>query len=499
MTGTGRQVPAGGLILFYLALVLAPLGLAWAQGLAPRAPWDELSSGLGLLALAMVLAEFLALGRFRAATGRVGSDVVMHAHQLLARAALAAAMLHPFFYVSPFAPAAPWDAGRQAAIAWSWPALWPGIAAWLLLGGLVAMAVGRDICGLRYQHWRLLHGLGAAAIAGFGVLHALRAGRYSADPALGWLWLAMLALALAALAHVYVVAPLLRRRRPFRVAAVRKEAERTWSLTLTPDFKGRLPYRAGQFTWLNIGRPVFSLDENPFSIASAPSAGPEVQFLVKELGDFTRTVGRIAPGTRAWLEAPHGHLTLEGHADAPGIALIAGGVGLAPLIGILRELDATGDARPAVLVYGNRHAGQIAFGEELQGLARSPGTEVVHVLSEPPPGWTGETGMVTPDLLRRQFGAPRTARLALRSVRPAGDAAAGRGHADCPRHPRHAHPVRAVRLLLMRCADCRHAGASASRQGCSSRCWPWRWPVSRCAAGWASDAARRANGGYIQV
>ena len=78
-------MPAGILILGYLALVLAPLGLAWAQGLAPRGVWDELASGLGLLATAMILVEFLLLGRFRAVTGRVGSDVVMRSHQLLAR------------------------------------------------------------------------------------------------------------------------------------------------------------------------------------------------------------------------------------------------------------------------------------------------------------------------------------------------------------------------------------------------------------------------------
>lgn len=398
-------MPAGLLIPLYLVLALLPLGLAWAQGLDPRTPWDELASGLGLAALAMLLAEFLLLGRFRSVTARVGSDVVMRTHQLLARAALLIAFLHPFFYISPRNPAPEWDTTRLTVIDYSWPSLWPGIAAWLLLGGLVAMAIGRDVSGMRYQHWRLLHGLMAVAVAGLGTLHALRAGRYSADDALGWVWLAMFGLALAALAYVYVIAPILRLRRPFTVSQVRNEGDRTWSLTLTPDFDGQLPYHAGQFAWLNVGHPVFSLDENPFSIASAPSAGREVQFLIKELGDFTATIGQIEPGRRAWLEAPHGHLTPDRHPDAPGIALIAGGVGLAPLIGILRERKATGDTRPAVLLYGNRHAGQIAFGAELDDMARDPGTEVVHILSEPPEGWTGETGYVTPELLGRHFGS----------------------------------------------------------------------------------------------
>ncbi|MCZ7675368.1 MAG: hypothetical protein M5U35_05150 [Roseovarius sp.] len=88
----------------------------------------------------------------------------------------------------------------------------------------------------------------------------------------------------------------------------------------------------------------------------------------------------------------------------PGIALIAGGVGLAPLMGILRERHTIRDPRPTVLVYGNRHAGQIAYAGELETIAREHGTEVVHVLSEPPEDWDGETGMITPDLIRRHFG-----------------------------------------------------------------------------------------------
>ncbi|MCR9114449.1 MAG: iron reductase, partial [Rhodobacteraceae bacterium] len=91
-------MPAGLLILLYLLVALLPLGLAWAQGLAPRTLWDELATGLGMVALAMLLVEFLLLGRFRTVTARVGSDVVMRAHQLLARAALVFVFLHPFLY-----------------------------------------------------------------------------------------------------------------------------------------------------------------------------------------------------------------------------------------------------------------------------------------------------------------------------------------------------------------------------------------------------------------
>lgn len=397
-------MPTRLLIAIYIVIVLMPLLLGWLQDLPPRNPWDELATGLGMVALAMILVEFVLLGRFRIVTARAGSDVVMRSHQLLARAALFFVLAHPFLYVSAYAPAPVWDTTRATALSHSWWALWPGIAAWLLLGGLVVMAIARDVSGARYEVWRLLHGLVAVLVAGLAVLHALRAGRYSADPVLAWAWIIMLGFAALALGYVYIVAPLLRWRRPWRVSAVRPVARRTWAITLAPEFDGHLTYHAGQFAWLNIGRCAFSLNENPFSISSAPASGPRVEFIIKELGDFTDRIGDVPVGSRAWIDAPHGSLTHVRHPCASGIALIAGGVGVAPLLGILRDLHITGDARPTVLLYGNRTEDQIVKREELEALASGHGTEIVHVLSEPPAGWQGGTGMIDAGLLRRHFG-----------------------------------------------------------------------------------------------
>ena len=118
--------------------------------------------------------------------------------------------------------------------------------------------------------------------------------------------------------------------------------------------------------------------------------------MIKELGDFTRGVGDIKPGTTAYLDGPYGSLAIEGRTE-PGVALIAGGVGLAPLLGILRQMRLTGDPRKVRLVYGNRKADQIAFRDELDM------ADVTYVLSEPPEGWTGETGYIDGALLDRVF------------------------------------------------------------------------------------------------
>ena len=236
LKGTFPAMPVAILVALYLMIAVAPLAIAWAQGQPPRPFLDDLASAAGLVALAMILAEFFLLGRFRSITCRAGSDVIMRVHQLLARVALLLAVIHPFLYVSPMTPPPVWDVTKQTALNYGWAGLWPGIAAWLLLGGLVTLAIARDVSGARYEHWRLLHGLGAVLVAGFGVLHGLRAGRYSGDPLLAWVWIGLFTLAMGALLYVYIAAPLMRWRRPWRVASVTPAAERIWTVTLSPMF-----------------------------------------------------------------------------------------------------------------------------------------------------------------------------------------------------------------------------------------------------------------------
>lgn len=382
-----------GLVLIYLGAVLMPLGLSWASGAPPRPVRHELASGLGMLAFAMILAEFVLSGRFQSISSRIGMDVTMRFHQIMARGALVFALVHPFLYGgTPSGGPRPWDVTRQLTIATDFSDLATGIAAYLLLPALVLLAMGRTALDYRYETWRLLHGIGALVIAALLLHHAIYAGRYGAQPALVWMWLAMTGIAAGSLIYVYLIAPLCARR--WRVASIHRLSPRQWQLTVAPDGHDGMAYEAGQFVWLSVGHSRFSLSENPFSISSAPASGPEVSFVIKELGDFTRTIGRIRPGTRAWLDGPYGSLTLRGRGE-PGIVLIAGGVGIAPLLGILRQLRLTRDPRPVRLIYGNRCEEQIVHRAELA----CPDTTLV--LSEPPPGWTGETGLIDAALIDR--------------------------------------------------------------------------------------------------
>jgi predicted ferric reductase len=386
------------LVALYLAIGLLPLAIA-ALGPGPgRGFWHELSSGLVMVAFAITLAQFLLSGRFRPISGKVGIDLTMRFHQLAAWALLAFVLLHPILYAVPTFAADPAAGFARLRGMFASPGLRTGVIAWWLLVALVLMGARRDRLRMRYETWRLSHGLGAALVAGLAAHHTLAVGTYAARPVLAGFWIALTAVALLSLVHVYLLKPLLQRRNPWRVTANEPAADRMWRVAVEPE-SGRAPdFAAGQFAWANLGHSPFSLTEHPFSISSAPADRARIEFTIKEAGDFTARVGTIPPGTPAYLDGPHGTFTPAGR-PACRLVLIGGGVGFAPLLGILRQLAHENWPHPVDVIYGNRAQSQIVARDELEALEARLDLRLHLVLSEPPPDWPGPRGELTPDIL----------------------------------------------------------------------------------------------------
>lgn len=386
------------LIAGYFGVAVTPLALAYAQEVAPRPFWDELASGLALVGFAMLLMEFLLSGRFRTISGRIGIDLTMRFHQLVARSLTVFIFVHPFLYTTPLKSPLPWDTTGLLTLGLEKASIITGLIAWLLLPVLVITSIYRDQLPYRYEIWRVGHGIGAVLIAIFGLHHALAAGRYSAHPNLEAFWLIMVGLAILTMAYVYVITPWRQLRAPYRVASVEKVALKTWTVAVEPIRGEAMEFDAGQFAWITLGRSPFAITEHPFSMSSCPADRPRIEFTIKEVGDFTAELGRVPVGARAFLDGPHGNLTLTDRKGV-GLVFIAGGVGLVPIMSMLRQLRADRDPRPMILIYGNRCAEQILYGPELEAMTRDLKLDVHHVLSEPPPGWSGLTGQLVGSVL----------------------------------------------------------------------------------------------------
>jgi predicted ferric reductase len=124
---------------------------------------------------------------------------------------------------------------------------------------------------------------------------------------------------------------------------------------------------------------------------------------VKALGDWSDDVRSLEPGLRVYLDGPHGELSID-HYPAPGYVFVAGGVGITPVYSMISTMCVREDVRPAVLFYANRDWDNVIFREQLDELTMyMPNLEIVYILQQPPRGWRGETGRVTPHLLDRHL------------------------------------------------------------------------------------------------
>jgi predicted ferric reductase len=131
-----------------------------------------------------------------------------------------------------------------------------------------------------------------------------------------------------------------------------------------------------------------------------------IEFTIKQLGDFTSAVGEIAVGDKVWVDGPHGAFSPDHH-KSRGLVLIAGGVGITPMISVLRSLAQRRDAREHLLFVSARALDELLFREEITELANVLPLRVVELLNDPHDGWTGGVGYLTADVLTDHLPASR--------------------------------------------------------------------------------------------
>ncbi len=394
------RLPAPALALLYLTFCLLPLALALGARVVPLDPWERVGAALGLLGLAAMAVQFVTSGRFEVVSGRLGIDKIMAFHKVAAWWVLVGLILHPLLYVLPT-----WldDPTRGQARLMAYLTLGQyrsGVVSLAALALLVATSALRERLPAPYEVWRASHVVFGVTAAAAGLHHALAAGRFSSLGAVPILWWGLGAALLAVMATLYGWRWWRLHARPWRLASVEKRADRMWELDIQPEpGTPALPYHAGQFVWMTEGARRFPLFDHPFSIADSPRR-PGLSLIVKEAGDFTNRIGALKPGTPIGIDGPYGEFTLEAH-PARAVLLIAGGVGIAPIMGLLRDMAARGDPRPVRLVYAAGDPDNFACLPEIEAARAQLDLQVMLLSEEAAPGWTGEVGRLDHARLRR--------------------------------------------------------------------------------------------------
>lgn len=363
-----------------------------------RGFWVDFSVALGFIGLAMMALQFVITARINRIETSYGIDILLQFHRFTSLVAFFMVLVHPvmLFVVQPETlqllnfVEAPWRA-RLAVL---------GTLAFV---ALVVTTIWRKPLRIPYEPWRTSHTILSVLAVGLGLGHALGVGNYLS---LFWkqmLWGAIALIALWLIIYVRLVKPWMMTQKPYLVEEVIAQRGDVWTLALRPWGHEGFRFQPGQFSWLTLDITPFSMREHPFSMSSSGEHSERIEFGIKALGDFTSTIKDIKPGTKAYLDGPYGVFTSDRYEDAAGFVLIAGGIGITPMMSILTTAAERKDDRPYLLIYASKIWNDITFREELDTLQKDLNLTTVHVLRNPPEEWSGEHGYVDKALLGRHI------------------------------------------------------------------------------------------------
>lgn len=382
-----RTVLRACLAVLYLAVVLVPLWLAFGADPSSRGPAYELSLATGLVALSLLVIAYVLPKRVRALSRCLGIDVVLGVHRLVGFSALAFALAH-------IATVLAIDRSNLALLDLTSapPRARAAVVATVAMLVLVVTSVWRRKLIRRYETWRAVHIALAMTAVVLVALHVWWLRHLVMRAPFRWWFLALAAVVVAASLRRWVWRPFSAWQRPYVVDAVRRESPSVSTLVLKPSgHRGMRRYRPGQFAWIRLGSRPTGFEEHPFTIASAPRRSGKIEFTIKQLGDFSGSIAEVGVGDKVWVDGPHGAFSPDHHRSR-GLVLIAGGVGITPMISVLRTLAQRGDQREHLLFVSARALEELLFREEITELADKLRLRVVELLDRPHEGWTGATG-----------------------------------------------------------------------------------------------------------
>jgi predicted ferric reductase len=210
----------------------------------------------------------------------------------------------------------------------------------LVLAGVTSVRIARQ--RLRYETWWVVHlcfylGLALASA------HQIAAGAsFVGHPLVQALWIMIWAATAGMVLAFRVLLPIGRSLRyQLRITEIRHEAPGVVSVICRGRRLDRLPVSGGQFfLWRFLTRDLW-WQAHPYSLSALPTRH-YLRITIKGLGDHSRAVRRLRPGTRVAIEGPYGAFTSHA-SSSPAVLLIGAGVGATPLRAMLEDLPARTD------------------------------------------------------------------------------------------------------------------------------------------------------------
>jgi nitric oxide dioxygenase len=181
-------------------------------------------------------------------------------------------------------------------------------------------------------------------------------------------------------------------RRPFVVDRKVVESDIVTSFYLKPQDGGPLaPFKPGQYITMHIDHPTTPTSPRNYSLSDRPGLDYYRISVKREPGDPPGLISnylheQVDEGDVLQLGPPCGEFTLDVDAVRKPIVLISGGVGLTPMLSMLKTLVHRGVDAPIHFIHGTRNSSTHALAGEVDELAAAHPNVHVHVrYSDPLP------------------------------------------------------------------------------------------------------------------
>ncbi len=215
---------------------------------------------------------------------------------------------------------------------WMWAAL-AGFV-FMITAGVTSYKKAR--AKLSYETWWMIHISTYAAIALSFMHQILNGPMFIGHPLNKAFWVALYSAMVFAIVYWRFVIPIYRSlRHGIRVEKVVVEGPGMVSVIMRGKQLAKLGAQGGQFFGWRFLAKGHALISHPYSLSAAPTAH-YLRITVKDLGDHSRSLADLKPGTRVFMEGPYGAFT-AGRASRKHVVLIGGGVGITPVRAIIEE------------------------------------------------------------------------------------------------------------------------------------------------------------------
>jgi predicted ferric reductase len=164
-------------------------------------------------------------------------------------------------------------------------------------------------------------------------------------------------------------------RHNLRVEQIVHEGPGVISVVMRGRKLSKLNAQGGQFFGWRFIAPSQWWISHPYSLSAAPT-DQYLRVTVKELGDHSRILNKVKPGTRVFFEGPYGTFVAS-RATRGHVVLIGGGVGITPLRALMEELD---PGKEIDVLFRASKDEDLVLRHELDELARQIGARVHYLV-----------------------------------------------------------------------------------------------------------------------